>query len=646
MIPTAFQLTTFLLTGVTLLTFLGFGPARLLLPPRHERLTLVASPLLGFCVAAIGASWLTSTVLPMTAATPVILLAGLLLNAAAVWRRGWPGLRAQEGRGVALVTIAAYSAAGIPLVVAGTQAFLGNQWDLELYLPIAEYLKRTAIGAALSGPDNPLLAGMNNPAFRGGSGWGFSYVEAMFGVVLDRMSYATFRPMLHFCYALGAPAVYLTARMVFAAGPRTATLAAALWALNGFNLWLAASGLAGHAAAFFLIPLAATFALLAVETTSYRSAALAAIAISGMLLTYYTGALLVWGALTLAVGVPLMLRTRHWAALLRTGLATGGLVLALAFVGHLRFLEVLPVYQDAGFTKGWNVVRFIPLAQIFGLAPDAVVANQGGPRAALGATLPVVLDVAAGVGALLCLGALLVAAVTGGWRRSRFIQTGVAFALLLVAMRFVLQYPYGYFKVVSLGSFVGSVAFAHVAVTLWQRPQRVARALRLVRRVWRGGPAGRRSGAPPQLPAPLRWGAAAGFALLVALMALNTVFSVQFFWPDRDVRPRAVWELAGMKAALPAGATVNVPPMQGVNRQDAALVAYFLLDNPITGQVQTAYGLLAHPAAPETADYVLLNQNRLWEFDTGAWSRVWGNEFVTLFRTGTGEARSEVRKPN
>jgi len=645
-ILTAFQLAAFLVTGVALLTFLGFGPARLLLPERHERLTLVASPLLGFCVAVIGASWLNSTVLSMTAATPVILLAGLLLNVSAIWQRGWPGLRAQEGRAVALVTVAAYAAAGIPLVVAGTQAFLGSQWDLELYLPITEYLKRTAIGAALGGPDNPLLAGMNNPAFRGGSGWGFSYVEALFGVVLDRMSYATFRPMLHFCYALGAPAVYLTARMVFGAAPRTATLGAALWALNGFNLWLAASGLAGHAASFFLIPLAATFALLAIETTTYRSAALAAIAISGMLLTYYTGALLVWAALTLAVAVPMVLRTHHWAALLRTGAVTGGLVLALALVGHLRFLAVLPVYQDAGFTKGWNVVRFLPLAQVFGLAPDTMVANQGGPRAALGATLPVLLDVAAGGAALLCLGALLVAAITGGWRRSRFIQTGMAFALLLVAMRFVLQYPYGYFKVVSLGSFVGSLAFAHVAVTLWQRPERVASALRLVRRVWRSGPARRLHLPALPLPAPLRWGAGACFSLLVALMALNTCFSVQFFWPDRDVRPRAVWDLAGMKAALPPGATVNVPPMQGVSRQDAALVAYFLLDNPITGRVQTAYGLLEHPAAPETADYVLLNHNWLSGFDTGAWSRVWGNEFVTLFRTGAREARSEIRKAN
>lgn len=637
--PVALQLAAFFATALVTLTYGGFWAARLLLPPAHRGYLLLAAPLFGFCTLAIGASWLNSTVLGMRAATPGLLLAMAPLNLLALRATPWAVLRRQEGRAVWPLLALVFAVGSAPMVLAQSTAFVGLQWDLELYLPLTEYLKQAPAAPYITGLDSPLLTSMNAADFRGGSGWGFSWVEAVYGVLLDWYSYQTFRPALQLAFALGAPAVYLTARLLFRAQVSVAWLAAALWAANGFNLWIASSGLAGHAVSFFLLPLAVTLTVEAARRQTARAGLAAGVALSGMLLSYYTGALLVWAGLSAAMVAPMLwsrrIRTRR---LLRTGLVALAAVGGLAIVGHLRFLEVAPLYASQGFSSGWGATRYTPMAQALGLAPDPLVSGVGGPRAALGAPLAFVLDVLSARVALALQAAVGLASLTAGWHRSRFFAAALGFGGLLLAMAWVFPYPYGYFKVASLGGFILSSGVAQVAVAGLRQPGRLQRALALPLRLWRG----RRT--PGRLPTGTtagrwRWVTGGVLALATGLLLLNSYFTLEFFRLSRGQHADSLWQLRELKGVLAPGDTVFVMPTIELTAQESALVAYFLLDNRMIGGIRTSYGALARAVAPTDADYVLATRQAEVPAEVQRMPVVWRNDLVVLYQVRPAPAR-------
>ena len=205
----AFKLALFLLLALVALSYVGYVPARLLLRGSFCRLRLLFLPLLGLCSVMVLASFLNSTLFPMSVATWIILAVASLANVAMVMKtRGALGLP-RPGRteaGVAALMLLSYVIGVLPLVHANTTAFLGLQWDLELYLPLTEYLKRFAIGGELTAYPNPLIDALNSVPVRGGSGWGFSYAEAFVGTLLGWPSFETFRPMLQLVFSLSVPA--------------------------------------------------------------------------------------------------------------------------------------------------------------------------------------------------------------------------------------------------------------------------------------------------------------------------------------------------------------------------------------------------------------------------------------------------------
>ena len=615
---TVINLLVFYAAAWLLLAYCGFWAARLLLPKPLCAAVVVSAPLAGYGVLVIGASALNSTVATMPQTTVAVLTAATLLNLLAVARTGrprLPGLRAPATL-AALLGAGAFALGSIPLVLAGSTAFVGQQWDLELYLPIAEYLKRFPIGGALAAPDNPLIAGMNTAPFRGGSGWGFSYFQAAVDSLLGWMSYQSLRPALQFWVALSVGAVYLFARHTLRVRPAVAVMAAGAWSLNGLTAWVSASGLAGHAVSFATIPFAVTLSVAAFQAPRASVVLAAALAVAGMLLSYYTGALPLYAALVVCLGIPLALRrdgrTKRRIVALAGGVGAVGL---LALVGHARFWEVLPLYASDGFSSGWGSGRYVPLAEVLGLVPDSLVAAQTRPAAMFGTAGVAALDGLALLLTGLAVAGCVAAPFTAVWRRDRYLLACLALAAMALAMRYLMDYPYGYFKLLSLGGFLFPIGLAQVAWVLWRRrPAAAGRAPVADRVTWRRAAVGV---------------AATGF---VGLWSLNLFMGMSFFANDPRAVRSAVWELAALRDHVPPGSPVRVVGNGALSPQENAMLAYFLMDNPMVGAIRTAYGSLARSPGVPGPEYLVMPLARDGAQPPGVREVLWANSLVTLYR--------------
>lgn len=641
---TFFRLTLFYWVSFLALCYLGYGFSRLLLPPEWQRHRFFVAPLLGYCVLTISASFLTSTVASMSLATPLILWTATGLNLASLFLRKNQAQGNQGVREVAFIYLLAFAAfllGTLPLIRAGSVIFVGLQWDLELYLPIAEYLKRYVIGSTLTGPESPLLAPMNAPAFRGGSGWGFSFFESFIGIVLGWMSYETFRPSLHFMLGLSVFAVYLFCRLGLRLSPSSGVIAALLTALNGTNLWVASSGLAGHAVTFFTLPFAFTLTVRALDSVSPRRVLLASIAVSGMLLSYYSGALFLYASGMALVVLPRLL----WGKKARgrtyiNVVAITCLVNALSFVGYLRFLEVLPLYWRQGFTPGWHVLHFISLGEAIGLTPDRIIGDRIRLDQLWEPQDAHVLRILVLMAMFIIIVACRLALSLPRWRRLVFLELAVGCWAIAMCLLLVFPYPYGYFKVLSLSSFLLAVALARVLVALWNEAALVRRALTVRAFIFGFYPVTRSSPMQSALPGPQSWVFRAWglitVTLVVGLLSINTLLTLRFFSTPALGEPVShIWEFRSLRSFVPDGETVYVAGNSGLSPQEKGILAYFLLDYPLVGSLTTAYGRLNSDLGGSDYRYIILPSVREpGTLDLSEAERVWSNELVDVYRKG------------
>ncbi len=615
-----FQLALFFCTALMSLSFIGYAPARFLLQGDAARFRLHFLPLIGLASVIVLSSFL-NYVVSMTTATWAMLAAATLVNTAWVAKTRTLGIPMPDTSGwlVLGLVLVSYVVGVSPLAHAQSTGFLGVQWDLEIYLPLTEYLKRFPMGFGLETYPNPLLETVNSAPVRGGSGWGFSYAEAFQGVLLGWPSFETFRPFLNVVFSLSVPAVYLFCSWGIRLGRWTALLAAGLAGLNGLNLWIASIGLGGHAVTFVMLPmsLAATITLLRAPST--RAAALLALIVAAMLLSFYTGALPLYAAASAALGLTALLRDPRRVQLMKTSLVAVVFMLGLAVVGHLRFLEVVPLYFQHGLTEGWRVSTFTPVKEAFGLSPFSLV-REGIELAGSTAIFQPVFspeDARLAAAVSLCvLGLCALSLRKRDWDRGAFLATCVAFAAWAAFFRWGLDYPYGYFKVLSLGGFLLAAGAASGAAALASLGGE-----RLLSRLWMAAVAAKGV-------------VLAGGLLFLALFAANTATSLGFFWqPDPQSLPEAVWELQSMRTAVPRGAPVYVTGRSGYDPRLAGMVAYFLIDNPVVGNFSTAYGSVKSSRPDAPYDYILLQRNERPE-ERGLDQRhlVWENEVAALYR--------------
>src|SRR5437867_931562 len=128
--------------GLFIVCLAGYGAARWLLPGALRPWFWVSVPLVGACVTAVSFGWL-NLILPMQLATPAFLVIALLA-AAAGDLPGSPliGRQAKREQAIAgLMAVVALVVALAPLWGRPDLVSIGPNWDIEIYIPMAEYLK-------------------------------------------------------------------------------------------------------------------------------------------------------------------------------------------------------------------------------------------------------------------------------------------------------------------------------------------------------------------------------------------------------------------------------------------------------------------------------------------------------------------------
>lgn len=613
---TVLSLLLFFLAAFGLLSYLGYGLAAVL-APQDGRKNLLLTPLLGYCALVVASSAVTlfTDFLTMRHVAWGLLAGATALNIYTVRRRGgvtaWPPT--EEDVSVLVLSVAPYALGSLPLIHVGSTAFVGLQWDLEIYLPLTEYLKRYPMGAGLEAPSNPLVSMLNSPAVRGGSGWGFSYFDAFMGTVLGWPSHLSFRPGLLFILSMSVPSVYLFCRRAIDCSSAAGFLTAALWAINGLALWIASIGLAGHATAFLALPLALATAIWALRRPGWRTSLLAGLTGATLFLSFYTAAAPFYLLPLACLALHAVLRDPRTSQVKLALLSMAGSLVALALPGHLRFLQLLPTYFRHGLSEGWHVQTFSPLGEALGLVPYEVVTNRVPLSTYLGGRAT---EVATQIGSTLpwaLVGLGLVATLKMSAQRATLFLVLLPFVLVLLTLRFS-GYPYGYFKGQSLTAFFAVFLVGLGLASLWQ-----------ARRPWR---------------AATRAAAVLLGLAIVPLLLANTLLSLRFFQEaDPAEVPRSTWEWSAMAMALPTEARVYVMGLPGVVARNGwdprvvGMLSYFLLDHPIVGRVATSYGAIDTLAPGAPYDYaVSLAEDNPMERGFTAGDAVWRNQLLALYR--------------
>lgn len=547
---------------------LGYAAALALTPAGLGRWFWVAVPLLGLVVAALGLGWLVLA-LPGGVAGGV-LLAAAVVAALLATRRGWRPPAGQAWREQAAVAVLAALAAGTalaPLVARPELVAIGPNWDIEIYLPMAAYLRDAPLGFGLGDPagfpfpgyPNPLLWRVNffDPRW---SGLTFQELHAALSGLTGLPPHATFTGLLAALFALLPPAGFLLARCGLRAGAVPALGAALLLALGTPGLFVIYWSFGQQAAALPLLPLGVVALLLATAAPDGRARWLVALTAAALAATYVPAAPVYVAAAGCVAAGGLATPGRRSAAVAAVATAAAGVALLAPWAVLRTWVRAWYFLADAGLgglTVGPDVTDFPPLGWGFGLYPSP---GQG---------LAGVFPVGEGPGGVrFALLAMFSLGAVHAWRQGNRSAAllSLAPALVLLPLRYLAPYPYGYMKSVPFTTplLLGMAVLGGAA--LWQ---------------WAGGWIALRRAA-----------VALGGVLLVAATASSA-------WHyAREIRhnsPMAFRPVEGLAAAVPPGARVYVSGHRSQWGPTGGALAYALTRADLYGYMSTGFSTFYRP---------------------------------------------------
>ncbi|MBN1484624.1 MAG: hypothetical protein JXA37_07870 [Chloroflexia bacterium] len=579
MLWNALNLLLYALLSTAFLAFLGYGLASLLLPRQWREEQGLLAPLLGYLLLLLVGYYSLRTVLDLRGAFWLALTLGLLINSLALRRRRGERLSPNWRRHgpVWLMALLAFLLGALPLMRYGYITVIGENWDPENYLPVAEYLLQVPLGQIGEMPPNP-LRDLNASPPRIGLTLGFSILQGSLQQLRGWDALRSFAPTLALLRGLAVLAFYLLFRRGLRMGHRSALLASLLVALYALGLWIALFNFGMQMAALPLVPLALLLWLAVLRRPAASTVLLGAAAVAVLPIAYYP-ALTVFVPAALGLGLYELIRSQRRRAFLLTGLGTALLSVLLALGPVLDYGQGFAFrYSQQMTTLG--LFRLISPGEALGLLPFSRTA------AALSALDRGLQWLGLGLCALLLLaalwrsrlrwlwlslilpGALYLAWLAGWfWPAARALQQrGLLGAAL--AERFK-PYPYAYMK--------GAVLVAPLLLGLlmegWDRLW-----------AWLVRPA---SGTRRRLAQ-------------AALLALFLVPLLLFLRADALVlapyweRPahfgRAALQVEEAAALLPPGASVYLTGRPERSRVQLGLFAYFLRAHPVYGRLSLAYG--------------------------------------------------------
>ena len=600
------------LAALALSTYLGYGLVKLLRPADRRDDEGLLAPLLGYAFLLLIGYYGVTTVLNLRQVLLIALGSGTLLNALALWRCRDRRLHLdlREHGGALLLAGLAFLLGILPLLHYGYVTVIGENWDPEFYLPVAEYLLRVPIRGIASMPPSPLRDLSADPA-RIALTPGFTIAQASWQQLVGQDALRSFAPTLALLRAFGVLATYLLFRRTLGMARRAALLATALAALYALSLWLTFFNFGIQLASLPLVPLGLALLADLLRHPSWGEAVATGLAVAAIPVAYYpalTAFLPMAGALALAE----LLLARRRRPVLLAGCGAALCTLLLAWGPILAYGQGFAERYAQTKVMLW-LNRLITWPEALGLAPLATSPAAGPPDALLWAALLLLL--------LLSLPALI---------RSRFRWPWLALAasglLYLIWLRGLLgqmlsilplppalsealqPYPYAYMK--------GTVYVAPLLLGLAVQGLAELPALCSGR--------GRRI---------LAGGAVAVVLFLLALAGRSAGQVIARYWERPALYGRETLEVEEAVALLPPEAAVYLTDHLDHIGPETGILAYLLRDHPLRGTVAGAYDGMAYCLPGEAFPYALLDRNdNPYLLGLFPEDRIWQGSRMALYR--------------
>ncbi|HEX9014844.1 MAG TPA: hypothetical protein VF960_02450, partial [Chloroflexota bacterium] len=445
-LQTALEAALVVAVFISLDYFFGLGVASILVPEEWRKHALLMPLLLGWCVLVLALVFVNAFVGVQYGLYP-LMAAALGLNVFAVFKRK---VRIGDWRAAMIPILLALGLVVLALLPHILQRSLGlvvlNQ-DEEEYYPVANFLLLFP-GRA----DAHLWAGAFIKFLPWG--WGVPYLIASVSAITGMSTFLTYAPVNYLLLGLSVPAWYLFFVETLELPRREAVVALCFYSLLGLPLWFAAYGYGTQMSSLVTVPLGVAAFTTALERGGLRRMILAGIVVSAGLVCFYRGIALQYVFLFIPVGLVVLATKRSLKPVAR-GLAILLIAVASGFPAHLGagnwFLRPGGLSsQSLDISGGWNLDYFQPAGVMLGLQsfPIAVDDANVGPLADFGFPSATAADTLAWI----LLAAALFGLVRVSKRRPVALAVVVGTALSLGFNRIVLNYPYGWVKLMPISA--------------------------------------------------------------------------------------------------------------------------------------------------------------------------------------------------
>ena len=252
--------------ALALCVYVGWGAARLALPAALRPSGALFVPLVGYAMTIWAGYIGVSTVLNLRWSLALLLGLATVFNGLA-WRRGarpQPGVALRADPAVWVLLVVTLLAGVLPLLRYGYLTAIGQGWDTESYLPLAQHLCDYPLARIAEAPISPLRDLVRDPP-RIGVTLGFPVFQGLTMLLSGQSALATFAPLLALLRALGVLAVYAWLRGTMGLGRPAALLGAALTSAGALLLWVTFFNFGMQLAAWPLLALGLVLGLAALE---------------------------------------------------------------------------------------------------------------------------------------------------------------------------------------------------------------------------------------------------------------------------------------------------------------------------------------------------------------------------------------------
>ena len=494
---------------------------------------------------------------------------------------------------VAGISIIAFAVALAPAALKPELLAAGPNWDVEIYLPMAEYLKDYPLGLSLTSPagqvlppsayqvpdrPNPLLWRINFFDTRW-AGLAFSLFHAGINSIARREAHQSFSAVLAVVYACSIPAFYIFYRSVLGMRPGLGLATTALMCINSSALFTVFWSFGQQASSVAVLPIAIAAAIEAHKRPAANIIVLAGLSLAA-LINCFTPIIVVYAAVVGIVYASWLVITHERKRVLLTGAALLAVSLAFNPWGYLRVIvrgyHFLSEGGTTGLTVGPDVDKYPPLAWGYGLVSDRTsivsdMADSWLPE--LGGAFAVIVSIT------------LLLAATAILKRKDYLLGACTLGplLLLTLLRWPLAYPYGYLKLLP------SIAFILMGVAV------VGIEVLLLQKMWTRG----KTLSPPRLVA---FGLASTY-MFATVAALGGTLSRSI--TESTLSYRSFEEI---RKLIGPDHSVYVPFHSDLQGPKAAAVTYFLRDTQLYGQIRTGYSTFYRLSDSGVYDFALLSE--------------------------------------